>query len=230
MLGQWRDVVSFYGTPPGALRHDVDRRHPRRPRHPRRGQLSRRRGRTSAGTSPRTRRSACPSRRSRSFRASTRRSSSRSTTRRRTSIGSAIGSTRIDYESDKVNVEYVDVDRQPARAKQAEVTAVRHDRHRVQGSDAARHEHRGAGHHQRPHQGRDRQGEEGLLHAGPRRAGHRGVRSPRATTPITAALGRDNFTVDEPRARAAAGGARRRDGGRRSPVRRPTFSRRRSTR
>ena len=34
-----------------------------------------------------------------------------------------------DYESDKVNVEYVDVDRQPARAKQAEVQCVRDCRH-----------------------------------------------------------------------------------------------------
>ena len=56
---------------------------------------------------------------------------------------------------------------------------VRDGRHLLQGSDAAGDEHRRAGHYQRTDQGSDGPGEEGLLHAGPRRARYRGVRSPR---------------------------------------------------
>ena len=88
--------------------------------------------------------------------------------------------------------------RSQSGARQAGRSAAdRHDPHHLQGPDAARDEQRRAGHHQRAHQGRDRQGEEGLLHAGPRRARHAPAPIASATRRSPRALGRDNFTVDK---------------------------------
>ena len=156
MVGQWRDVVSFYG-----------RRQARYgtmsivgilvgARHRRRRQLPRRPAEQALGPHREPGLQPVRSDRSRSC----------------TGLDAPVKFTvydqetnfdrfrdRLDeyaYESEQGHVEYVDLDRQPARAKARRGAGLRHDRHRVQGQGRARLEHRGAGHHQRADQGGDR--------------------------------------------------------------------------
>ena len=117
----------------------------------------------------------------------------------------------------EVTVEYINPDKEPVRAKQNQVAVVRHRRLQVQGPHRARGRHRRAGAHQRPDQGGERRAAQGLLHAGPRRAGHREQRARRLQRHLAGAR-RGELQGREARARAEARGARRRHGaGRRGP-------------
>ena len=126
-----------------------------------------------------------------------------------------------EYVSKKVTVDYVDPDKKPALAKQIAIQSVRHDRGRVQGPDRARHRRLRAGHHQRHHQGGDRAGAEGVLHAGPRREGHDAAPSGPATTPSPRSSGATTTrsTSSCSRSRPRCRPTRRRSS---SPGRRPT--------
>ena len=75
------------------------------------------------------------------------------------------------YQGKQLSVDYVDIDRQPARRQGRQRPDCRHDGARVQGPRRADHRARRAGHRQRLHQGDHGTGAQGLLHRRPRREG-----------------------------------------------------------
>ena len=174
-------------------------------RHPRRASTTSASGRTSAGTSPRIRSTACRTRPSRSCKG----------------LDAPVKITVYDQETDfdrfrdrldeygyqlrqQGHVEYVDADKNPARAEAAQVQTLRHDRHRVQGQDRARHRTPTNRTSPTAHQGGDRRAAEDLLHPGPRRKGHRRARIDSGMRRSASALARDNYGVEQARAGAAA--------------------------
>ena len=103
---------------------------------------------------------------------------------------------RYQYQSSKLH-DRVRRSRSRAGARQAaKIEALRTVAVRIQGPHRARDLDRRAGPHQRADQGRHRRGEEGLLHAGPRREEHRGHRSRRLQR-RREELKQDNFAFEQ---------------------------------
>ena len=173
-LGQWRDVAGSTAAAAGALRHAVDRQH--------RSCRSASSWRSTTSASRQNKRWDLTANQVFSLSDQTVKIlqdldapvSSRSSTTRSTSIGSAIGSTST-LSLDATSVDYVDVDREPARANAGADRGLRHGRDRPTRAAPSASPLDEQDDHQRAHQGGDRPGEEGLLHAGPRRAGHASI-------------------------------------------------------
>ncbi len=87
--------------------------------------------------------------------------------------------TMYTNASPNVQVEYVDLDREPARAREYDDRDARHGRHGVRRAPRERDERTRAGPDERPHQGDDGPADQGVFRAGPRRARQRRQRPAR---------------------------------------------------
>ena len=103
---------------------------------------------------------------------------------RASSSASAIGSTSTRTSRSRLDGEYIDPEKKPARRAAVRRHGAQHGRVRLQGTQREGHVRRRAGADQRADQGDPGPAAEGVLHAGPRREGHGQRRSHAATTAI----------------------------------------------
>ena len=154
LAGQWREIAQLFARPAGALRHAVGDERPHRARHPGRHQLHRSEAEQALGlhgepaVQPvRPDRNPCSTPRVAAPGAGVRaRHRDAAVPRPAAGVSSTL--------SKQVSPEFIDTDKNRARADENQVTAVRHHRAQLQGPHRARHDEHRAGHHQRHHQGR----------------------------------------------------------------------------